>query len=107
MRYLVAIVALLVIGLITRQKWRIHKRDFLLIIAIGVIGNAISIVTQETGTMLSSAQMGAIITSSTPAFMVIFARLLLKERLTVKKLRLFSDNWSFFHYWSRSCEFVQ
>ncbi|MCQ6280474.1 DMT family transporter [Bacillus sp. EB600] len=85
MRYLVAIVALLVIGLITRQKWRIHKCDFLLIIAIGIIGNTISIVTQETGTMLSSAQMGAIITSSTPVFMVIFARLLLKERLTVKK----------------------
>lgn len=85
MRYLVAIVALLVIGLITQQKWRIHKRDFLIIIAIGIIGNAISIVTQETGTMLSSAQMGAIITSSTPAFMVIFARLLLKEQLTLKK----------------------
>lgn len=85
MRYVVALVALFVIGLITRQKWRIHKRDFLLIIAIGVIGNAISIVAQETGTMLSSAQMGAIITSSTPAFMVIFARLLLKERLTIKK----------------------
>lgn len=85
MRYLVAIVALLVIGLITRQKWRIDKRHFLIIIAIGIIGNAISIVTQETGTMLSSAQMGAIITSSTPAFMVIFARLLLKERLTLKK----------------------
>ncbi len=85
MRYLVAIAALLVIGLITRQKWRIHKRDFLIIIAIGIIGNAISIVAQETGTLLSSAQIGAIITSSTPAFMVIFARLLLKERLTVKK----------------------
>jgi drug/metabolite transporter (DMT)-like permease len=85
MRYLVAIVALIVIGLVTRQKWRIEKRHFLLIIAIGVIGNAISIVTQETGTMLSSAQMGAIITSSTPAFMVIFARLLLQERLTLKK----------------------
>ncbi|MCM2534564.1 DMT family transporter [Neobacillus pocheonensis] len=84
-RFLVAIVALLVIGLITRQKWRIDKRHFLIIIAIGIIGNAISIVTQETGTMLSSAQMGAIITSSTPAFMVIFARLLLKERLTLKK----------------------
>jgi drug/metabolite transporter (DMT)-like permease len=85
MRYLVAIVALLVICLITRQKWRIDKRHFLIIIVIGIIGNAISIVTQETGTMLSSAQMGAIITSSTPAFMVIFARLLLKERLTLKK----------------------
>lgn len=85
MRYLVAIVALLIIGLITRQKWRIEKRYFLIIIAIGIIGNAISIVAQETGTMLSTAQMGAIITSSTPTFMVVFARLILKERLTLKK----------------------
>ena len=49
MRYVVAIIALLVIGFITRQKWRIEKRYFLIIIAIGVIGNAISIVAQETG----------------------------------------------------------
>ena len=85
MRYLVAIVALLVIGILTRQNWRIEKRYILLIVAIGVIGNAISIVAQETGTMLSTAQMGAIITSSTPAFMVLFARLILKEQLTLKK----------------------
>ncbi|WP_163118447.1 MULTISPECIES: DMT family transporter [Bacillus] len=85
LRYLIAIVALLIIGFVTKQKWRIEKRYFLIIIAIGVIGYAISIVTQETGTMLSSAQMGAVITSSTPAFMVLFAWLLLKERLTVKK----------------------
>jgi drug/metabolite transporter (DMT)-like permease len=86
MRYLVAIVALLVIGFITRQKWHIDKRHFLIIIAIGIIGNTISIVTQETGTMLTTAQTGAIITSSTPAFMVIFARLLLKEQFTLKKV---------------------
>ena len=85
-RYLVAILALLIIGFATRQKWRMAKRYFFIIIAIGIIGNTISIVAQETGTMLSTAQMGVIITSSTPAFMVIFARLLLKERLTIKKL---------------------
>jgi drug/metabolite transporter (DMT)-like permease len=85
-RYLVAIVALLIIGFITKQKWQIEKRYIVIIIAIGIIGNAISIVSQETGTMLSTAQTGAIITSSTPAFMVIFARMILKERLTVKKI---------------------
>ncbi|GIN91854.1 membrane protein [Siminovitchia terrae] len=85
LRYLVAIVTLLIIGFITKQKWRLEKRYFLIIIAIGIIGYAISIVTQETGTMLSTAQMGAIITSSTPAFMVVFAWLILKERLTLKK----------------------
>ncbi|USL38046.1 MULTISPECIES: DMT family transporter [Priestia] len=84
-RYVIAILALVIIGLIKRQSWRINKRHIPLIIAIGVIGNAISIVTQEYGTMLSSAQMGAIITSSTPAFMVIFARLILKEKLNMKK----------------------
>ncbi|HDR4736204.1 TPA: DMT family transporter [Bacillus cereus] len=85
LRYLVAIIALCIIGFVTKQKWSIEKRYFLIIIAIGVIGYAISIVTQETGTMLSSAQMGAVITSSTPAFMVLFAWLILKERLTLKK----------------------
>ena len=85
MRYVVAILALFIIGLVKKQSWRVHKRDFLLIVGIGIIGNTISIVTQEYGTMLSSAQMGAIITSSTPAFMVIFARLILKERLNLKK----------------------
>lgn len=85
MRYCVAFITLLIISLIKKQSWRIHKRDLVLVVLIGVIGNTISIVTQEFGTMFSSAQMGAVITSSTPAFMVIFARLLLKERLTVKK----------------------
>lgn len=84
-RYLIAIVALLIVGIVTKQNWHIEKRDYLKIITIGITGYAISIVAQETGTMLSSAQMGAIITSSTPAFMVVFAWLILKERLTIKK----------------------
>ncbi|WP_100486670.1 DMT family transporter [Sporolactobacillus pectinivorans] len=86
MRYCVAFITLLVIGVVTRQSWRIQKRDLVLVILIGIIGNTVSIVTQEFGTMFSSAQMGAIITSSTPAFMVTFAWLLLKERLNVKKI---------------------
>ena len=84
-RYLIAIVALVSIGLITRQKWSIDRKHIWILILIGVIGYAISIVTQETGTLLSTAQMGAMITSSTPAFMVIFARLILKEQLTKKQ----------------------
>lgn len=85
MRYLIALVALVVIGLVTRQNWIIKRQHFALVIVISIIGYVISIVAQETGTMLSTAQMGAIITSTTPAFMVLFARLILKERLTFKK----------------------
>jgi drug/metabolite transporter (DMT)-like permease len=84
-RYVIALFALLMIGVATKQSWRVAKRDWLLIFLIGLIGNTISIVSQEVGTMLSSAQMGAIITSTTPAFMVVFARILLKEKLTLKK----------------------
>ncbi|MBG9789184.1 DMT family transporter [Brevibacillus laterosporus] len=84
-RYVIAIFALLIIGVITKQSWCIEKRDWLLIFIIGLIGNTISIVTQEVGTMLSTAQMGAIITSTTPAFMVLFARIILKEKITYKK----------------------
>ncbi|GEC91663.1 DMT family transporter [Brevibacillus brevis] len=85
LRYVIALLALLMIGVLTKQSWRIAKRDWLLIFLIGLIGNTISIVAQEVGTMLSSAQMGAIITSTTPAFMVLFARMILKEKITVKK----------------------
>ncbi|KUP24585.1 DMT family transporter [Paenibacillus sp. DMB5] len=84
-RYMIAIVALLIIGTATKQSWHIEKRDMLLIVMIGLIGNTVSILTQEAGTMLSTAQMGAIITSTTPAFMVLFARIILKERITLKK----------------------
>ncbi len=84
-RYLIALVALVIIGLVTKQKWKIKKKHIGLITAISIVGYVISIVTQETGTMLSNAQMGAIITSTTPAFMVVFASLILKERLTFKK----------------------
>ncbi|MED4586742.1 EamA family transporter [Brevibacillus choshinensis] len=85
LRYVIALLALLIIGALTKQSWRVAKRDWLIIILIGLIGNTISIVTQEVGTMLSSAQMGAIITSTTPAFMVLFARMILKEKITAKK----------------------
>ncbi|MHB1654680.1 MAG: DMT family transporter [Desulfitobacteriaceae bacterium] len=84
-RYLVALITLIAVGVVTRQSWHIQRRDFPLILAIGVIGYAISIWTQFVGTKLSSAQMGAMITSATPAFMVIFARLLLKEKITFTK----------------------
>jgi len=85
LRYVVALIMLIMVGVVTRQSWRIHRQDFPHILAIGVIGYDISIWTQFVGTKLSSAQMGAMITAATPAFMVIFARLLLKETITFRK----------------------
>lgn len=85
LRYVVALLALGLVGIMTRQSWRIEKKHIPVIILMGVIGYFISIWAQFAGTQLSSAQMGAVITSATPAFMVIFARVLLKEAITAKK----------------------
>lgn len=85
LRYLVALFTLVICGFATRQSWKMHRKDILLISFIGLIGYFISIWAQFAGTQLSSAQMGAMITSATPAFMVLFARVLLKERITFRK----------------------
>ncbi|PAE83374.1 EamA family transporter [Shouchella clausii] len=85
MRYVIALVALVILGFVTKQNWSIRKKHFRIIVAIALVGYVVSIIAQETGTMLSTAQMGAIITATTPAFMVLFASVILKERLTFKK----------------------
>jgi len=65
---------------------KIEKKDWMIFVWIGFIGYFISISCQFIGTKLSSAHAGALITSATPAFIVIFARVILKESLTLKKL---------------------
>ncbi|WP_318765093.1 DMT family transporter [Lactiplantibacillus carotarum] len=86
LRYLIAIPTLLVWSLLTHEKWRWNRHDLGLIILIGLIGNTLSIVTQETGTWLSNAQTGAVVTSATPTFMLLFAWWLLREPLTQAKV---------------------
>lgn len=85
LRYLVALFTLGLIGFSTRQSWHIQGKHIPLIFSIGVIGYFISIWAQFAGTQFSSAQMGAVITAATPAFMVIFARILLREKITSRK----------------------
>lgn len=49
---------------------------------VGVIGYGISLGFQFTGTSLSTASNGALITSATPAFVLLFAFILLREKIT-------------------------
>ncbi|NMP23956.1 DMT family transporter [Sulfobacillus harzensis] len=85
LRYIVGLAALVLVLLVTRQPWRMRWRDALWVAAIGIVGYVISIWAQFLGTKLSSAQLGAMITSATPAFMVVFGRLLLGEKITVRR----------------------
>lgn len=86
LRYLVASAALILVGLATGQSWKVRRHDVPLIVSIGLIGYFLSIWAQFVGTKLSSAQMGAVITSATPAFMVVFAYMMLKEKITARKI---------------------
>ena len=86
LRYIVALFALAIGIIATRQSWKISWRHFPLIVAIGVAGYVVSIWTQFLGTKLSTAQMGAMITSATPAFMVVFGHIILGERITIQKI---------------------
>ncbi|GMA63734.1 DMT family transporter [Alicyclobacillus fastidiosus] len=85
LRYVVALITLAVCIVATKQSWKISWRHVPLVVAVGVIGYLVSIWTQFLGTKLSTAQMGAMITSATPAFMVVFGRLLLKEKVTLRR----------------------
>ena len=82
MRYGTALVLLAFLMVVTRAPWHIAPKDRKLLLAVALIGQVASIVTQETGTMLTSAQTGSVITAATPAFMVLFGCWLLHERLT-------------------------
>lgn len=88
LEYLISLVFLIGYSVIKGEKWHINWPDLKLIFWIGIIGNTISLVAQEMGTGLSNAQTGSVITSTIPAFMIIFGWLILKEPLD--KVKIFS-----------------
>lgn len=83
----------LALGILTLgilQGWRRNARltgqQFWHIFGIGTVGYGISLGFQFVGTHLSTAANGALVTSSTPAFVLLFAALLLGERVTWQRL---------------------
>ena len=77
--------ALLVVMVASRTPW-VGVRDLPRMALLGLVGFGISLAAQFIGTRLSSASHGAVITSVTPAFILIFAATLLKERVTWAKV---------------------
>ena len=61
-----------------KQSWQV--------LGVGFVGYGISLSLQFLGTKLSSAGNGSLVTSATPAFVLLFAWLLLKEKITPRKL---------------------
>jgi len=71
--------------IIFRGKMKVYKKIFWQIIIVGFVGYGISLGFQFTGTKLSTASNGALVTSATPTFVLLFAWMLLGERLTMKR----------------------
>lgn len=55
------------------------------LLLVGLVGLGVSLGAQFLGTDLSTAVNGALVTSASPAFVVLFAVLLLKEKLTPRR----------------------
>ena len=63
----------------------LSRRQLGEVLGVGFIGFGISLGLQFTGTHLSTASNGALVTSATPAFVVPFAAWLLGEKLTARR----------------------
>lgn len=62
------------------------KRQWLESFGVGLVGYGVSLGFQFVGTKLSTAANGALVTSATPALVLPFAFLLLKEAITPRRL---------------------
>jgi drug/metabolite transporter (DMT)-like permease len=60
--------------------------DALRLLGVGLLGFGVSIGAQFVGTDLSTAINGSLVTSASPAFILIFALIILKERLTATQI---------------------
>lgn len=90
LRYAIAFIVLFILLKMAEGKSPnpvpMEKRDWILIAWIGFIGYFVSVSLQFMGTKLSDAHTGALLTSATPAFTVLFARWVLGELLYLRKI---------------------
>ncbi len=87
------IVTRLALGILTltiivllRKGWKISPRQFWQVFGVGVVGYGVSLSFQFVGTKLSTAANGSLVTSTTPAFVLLFAALFLSEKITARRL---------------------
>jgi drug/metabolite transporter (DMT)-like permease len=69
-----------------RPKTQMTRRQFWQIFLVGFVGYGVSLAFQFIGTRLSTASNGSLVTSATPAFVLLFAPFLLGEKTTTRRL---------------------
>ncbi len=78
----------LVLWLVLAARGGVHvpARQFWQVFGVGAVGYGISLGFQFVGTKLSTAANGSLVTSATPAFILLFAALLLREKITTRRV---------------------
>jgi drug/metabolite transporter (DMT)-like permease len=79
-------IAALGVVIAARPKVRMTRRQFWQIFLVGFVGYGVSLAFQFVGTKLSTASNGSLVTSATPAFVLLFAPILLGEKITSRRL---------------------
>lgn len=82
------VLGILTLGLVIalRPKPSLDAKQAWQIFGVGVMGYGISLGFQFVGTKLSTASNGSLVTSATPAFILLFAPFLLGEKATLRGL---------------------
>lgn len=70
----------------TREPIVVTQQNFWTSFLVGVVGYGISLGFQFVGTKLSTASNGSLVTSATPAFVLLFAPFLLGEKPTTRRI---------------------
>lgn len=78
--------AVLAVVVFLRGGFKADRRALSRALSVGFVGYGVSLGFQFVGTKLSTASAGSLITAATPALVLPFALLLLKERLGPRKL---------------------
>jgi drug/metabolite transporter (DMT)-like permease len=76
----------LAIVLFIRGFPTISRQQIMQVLGVGFVGYGVSLSLQFLGTKLSTAANGSLVTSATPAFVLLFAWMLLGERITARRL---------------------
>lgn len=84
-RLLLGIFVLLII-IMTQGGIGFSRSKTLRLVSVGFVGYGVSLSLQFIGTKLSNASNGALVTSATPAFVLLFAAWILGERITLRRL---------------------
>jgi drug/metabolite transporter (DMT)-like permease len=85
MRLVLGVLTLAII-VIVRKSWKVTAGKFRDIFGVGLVGYGVSLGFQFVGTQLSTAANGSLVTSATPAFVLLFASLLLSEKISRRRL---------------------